>query len=170
MSLRTIVAMGLLSAFATPGGAQPTADPSASAVFTALDGAWRGEGTLMGRPAAFRMEWADRGAFATLHFTNAFSSADGPDSPVMQAAAVYRTAPGDPSGAWLDSRGVRFDLTWTATDSSLVVEWRGTDESGRTAYVVRGPDTLEVVDEVRTEGGWRAFARGVYARVVTPPR
>lgn len=122
----------------------------------------------MGRDAAFGLTWDVTGGLATLTFENALVGADGAVSPVLGAAAVYRTTPDRPEGVWLDSRGVRFELAWQADDTTLVVTWSGTEESGRTTYRVVGPDALEVVDEVAAEEGWREFARSRLAREAQP--
>jgi hypothetical protein len=60
---------------------------------------------------------------------------------------------------------VRIDIRWTATDSVLVSEWTAPEEAGRTTYRVLGPDALEVIDEVASDGGLRIFGRATYARV-----
>lgn len=142
-----------------PAGAQ-----EAASVFSNLEGAWRGEGTLMGRSARFTMTWRQHEALAVLTFMNAFVDSPGGVTPVLHAAAVYRMSSARPEGVWLDSRGVRVEIAWEATDSSLVATWTAPAEGGRTTYVVRSPDHLEVVDEVQTAGGWRTFGTARYRR------
>lgn len=134
---------------------------SGPTTFTALSGEWTGEGTLFDRPARFTMQWREQDGFATLHFSNAFVEAAGDLTPVLRAAAAYRTDPASPEGVWLDSRGVRMELLWEASDSSLVVTWTAPTESGRTTYSVRPSGELDVVDEVRSGDAWRTFATAV---------
>jgi hypothetical protein len=133
-------------------------------VFQHLQGIWRGDGALMGRPARFSLSWQRHEQLAVLTFTNGFADSSGAVTPVLHAAAVYRTTSRTPEAVWLDSRGVRIEIAWEATDSALVAQWTAPSESGRTTYLVRGAETLEVVDEVRTASGWRTFATARYRR------
>ena len=138
----------------------------AAPVFAHLAGDWRGEGTLMGRSARFTMSWQHHHGFALLTFGNAFVDSTGRVTPVLQAAAVYRTSPARPEAVWLDSRGVRVEIRWDASDSALVAHWTAPTETGRTTYRVRSADALEVVDEVRRDAGWRTFGTAHYQREV----
>lgn len=133
-------------------------------VFDQLEGAWRGVGSLMGRPAEFSMRWDLSPGLATLTFSNAFAADDGPATPVLNAAAVYRTAPATPEAVWLDSRGVRVQIRWEATDSVLVSHWTAPTESGRTTYRVISPDEVDVLDEVSSGGALRTFGTARYVR------
>lgn len=144
--------------------ASPLAAQNTTAVFERVHGDWQGAGTLMGRPARFTLRWDVAGGFAVLTFSNAFADSSGRVTPVLQAAAAYRTSAARPEAVWLDSRGVRFDITWEASDSALVSSWTGPSESGRTTYRVGSAGDLEVVDEVRTSSGWRTFATARYQR------
>ncbi len=114
------------------------------------------------------MRWDVAGGLATLHFTNALVDADGTESPVMSAAAVYRID-GAADGVWLDSRGERIELTWTVADGALVVDWRASAESGRTTYRPVDRNRVEVVDEVAAADGWRVFGTSSYARIGAAP-
>lgn len=147
-------------AAASPAGAQ-----SAAPVFDRLHGDWHGEGSLMGRAARFDMSWERRDGFAFLSFANAFADTSGRVTPVLRAAAVYRTSPARPEGVWLDSRGVRVEIRWESSDSALVAYWTAPTETGRTTYRVRGVDELEVVDEVLSDSGWRPFGTARYQRL-----
>lgn len=133
-------------------------------VFDRLAGEWQGEGTLMGRSAEFTLTWTLRGELATLVFSNAFADSTGALTPVLEAVAAYRTVQETPEAVWLDSRGVRIEIDWQATDSTLVADWSAPTESGRTTYRVVDPDAVEVTDEVRTDDGWRTFATARYRR------
>lgn len=135
-----------------------------AAVFEGLSGDWRGTGRLMGREARFDMRWEHRGDLAILTFRSAFVAADGAETEVLSAAALYRTSEDTPEGVWLDSRGVRVEISWRATDGTLVATWTAPDEVGRTTYRVLSASELEVVDEVRDDGGWRTFATALYRR------
>lgn len=140
------------------------ASQDAAAVFERLEGTWAGPGTLFGRPAAFTMRWDAADGLATLRFTNALVDADGTETPVMSAVAVYRID-GGAEGVWLDSRGERVELAWTVADGALVVDWRASTESGRTTYRPMGGDRVEVVDEVAADDGWRVFGTAEHTRV-----
>ncbi len=133
-------------------------------VFDLLQGNWSGEGTLMGQSARFSMRWEQSQGFAVLAFRNAFADTTGKLTPVLQSAAVYRTSLEQPEAVWLDSRGVRVEITWEALDSALVANWTAPNEKGRTTYRVLAANELEVVDEVLSGSGWRMFATARYRR------
>lgn len=163
-----LAAVGAASWIAPPPplGAQTT-----SPVFDRLAGEWQGEGRLMGRDAEFTMTWTLHGALAVLTFGNAFADTAGQVTPVLDAAAVYRTDAATPEAVWLDSRGVRIEIEWQGTDSTLVANWSAPSEAGRTTYrLVAGDagDAVEVTDEVRTDEGWRTFATARYRRMSAP--
>jgi hypothetical protein len=147
----------MLFAAATPSQAQERD------VFTQLAGCWEGRGDLFGRPAVFSMTWERRVANTwVLTFSNAFVDSTGQRTPVLQATALYGRMAG--TGVWFDTRGLRLELTWTATDSLLAVEWRAPDERGRTHYRVRDDATIDVTDEVYAAEGWRRFGSAQYQR------
>lgn len=133
-------------------------------VFDRLRGEWIGEGMLMNRPARFSMTWQLEDGLAVLSFRNGFADTAGHVTPVLHAAALYRTSAARPEGVWLDSRGVRIELAWVASDSGLVVTWTAPTETGRTTYRLRSADRIEVIDEVRSSGEWREFGRASYRR------
>lgn len=135
-----------------------------SDIFQRLRGDWRGEGTLMGRAARFTMRWESGDGFAMLVFSNAFVDTAGNATPVLNAAAVYRTSAEQPEAVWLDSRGERVEIEWEASDSLLVANWTAPRERGRTTYRVLSSDELEVVDEVMSGEAWRTFGRARYTR------
>ena len=94
------------------------------------------------------MHWEPKDSFAVLTFANSFVAPDGQVTSVLNSAAIYRTSSDTPEAVWLDSRGVRVEIRWEATDSTLVSHWTAPTESGRTTYRVRSSDEIEVVDEV----------------------
>jgi hypothetical protein len=148
-----------------------TAAPlAAQTVFDRLEGAWRGNGTLMGRDARYTMTWRQSDGFAVLRFANAFAGPEGATTPVLSAVAVYRTSPGSAEAVWLDSRGVRIEIEWEGSDSVLVAHWTAPTESGRTTYRVISPEEIEVVDEVSSDGTWRRFGTARYRRGDPPER
>jgi hypothetical protein len=133
--------------------------------FAWLDGLWVGEGTLMGKPATFEMRWNRvlGGRFQHLSFRNA-QKIDGKTGPGLEAEGFY--APPDSvsgSGQWFDSRGGMLTLSWSASDSSVTVEWTGR-ESGRTIYE-RTSSGVRVTDHVRSAGALKPFASATYRRV-----
>lgn len=164
-ALRTAVFLTVASPALSAAQSLPQ---SPAPVFERLAGSWRGEGTLMGRPAAFTMTWSSAAGFAVLTFGNGMVTADGEVTPMLHAGAVYRASPAVPEAVWLDSRGVRIEIRWVATDSTLVADWSAPSESGRTTYRVTGPDTIEVVDEIRDGTSWRTFGTARYRRASSP--
>lgn len=165
---RTLLLPFLLLLGAGTARTTGVAAQDAAAVFEHLEGTWAGPGTLFGQPAAFTMRWDVSGGLATLHFTNALVDADGNETPVMSAAAVYRID-GEAEGVWLDSRGERVELAWTVAEGALVVDWRASAESGRTTYRPLDGDRVEVVDEVSAADGWRVFGTAAHTRVDAVP-
>ena len=147
----------------------PLAAQERATIFEQLGGQWRGEGTLMGRAARFEMGWEPRGGLAVLTFENGFLDPSGQTMPVLQAAAVYRTSRQSPEAVWLDSRGVRIEIRWMATDSTLVASWSAPREVGRTTYRIISSEEIEVVDEVESDGTRRPFATARYRRAVALP-
>ena len=68
------------------------------------------------------------------------------------------------SGHWFDSRGLVLSLAAEAFEDRLVTDWTAPSESGRTTYRIVDDDTVEVIDEVRSDEGLREFARATYRR------
>lgn len=156
-----LVAPGLAaSSLATPGLSAQEPAP----VFDQLRGDWCGEGTLMGRTARFAMGWRLHAGFAVLTFANGFTDTAGEITPALDAAALYRTSPERPEAVWLDSRDVRIEIRWEASDSALVAHWTAPTESGRTTYRIRSAEAVEVVDEVMRGSEWAMFGTARYRR------
>ena len=155
--------LAVLGVLAGAGSLTAQASTTQVTVFSQLSGDWQGQGSLMGRDAEFRMQWQVESGFAVLRFSNAFAGPDG-TTPVLTAVATYRTTPSRPEAVWLDSRGVRIEIRWEATDSTLTAHWQAPDERGRTVYRVTSDQTAEVHDEVETPNGWRRFATARYRR------
>ena len=140
--------------------AQGDLDP----VLATLEGSWKGEGELLGRPANFKMTWerALNGRFLRLEFGNAFADTD-PVQPVLEAHAYYLLGDSVLDGRWMDSRGAMLSLRAEVVGAALVTHWTGR-ESGRTEYRVIDDDTLEVTDYFQSEGEYRQFAQAQYRR------
>jgi len=140
-------------------------------VFAALEGHWIGEGTLLGRDASFTMHWdATNPEFVRLSFTNAWTGADGTETPVLEAEALYHPRGSTASGVWIDDRPQRLVLDAEATDSTLITHWTAEAEEGRTEYVVRARDLVIVRDFVHVDGVQRPFGEAMYRRVPAPER
>lgn len=167
---RVAAVVALACPVAAPGRAAQDEVPVAR-VFERLEGCWLGSGTLFERPASFEMEWRlvwDR-RIGILRFGNAFVAADGGRTGVLEAVGYYRTG-GDAGGrgTWIDSRGEILALRFTAGDSALTVLWEADSESGRTEYLLRAEERLDVLDHVRVPDGWRRFGRATYRRSECP--
>jgi hypothetical protein len=128
-----------------------------------LVGKWRAEGTLMGAPASFRLDWdytLDK-KFFKLTFEN---HRDGARAS-FKAEAYYRVTADSFTGTWFDNRGWTLPLKGRLTDSSLTAEWGdATTEIGRTEYVLIDGDRLRVMDWVYKKSEWKLFGTAVYAR------
>ena len=77
-------------------GSSPASAQAAPQVFAALEGQWRGEGTLFGNPARFEMRWERVHGVAVLTFANSVVDAAGTVTPVLGAVAIYRTTAATP--------------------------------------------------------------------------
>jgi hypothetical protein len=128
-----------------------------------LLGTWRGSGTVTGRASQVTMTWDTTlgGAFLQLRFRNEMAASATRPAEVFEGHAFYRLAGKlGTSGTWLDSRGVTFSLTVTATDTTLTGDWEGVKEAGRTRYHLVADQTLEVTDFVRgADGAYKEFGR-----------
>lgn len=179
-----LVAVGALVSGAAPGASQPcpaedgVVAPSAGEVVvpdvvSRLAGRWEGEGTLLGRPARFRMAWTRvlEGRFLRLDFASEWVSGDGAAEPVMEATAHYRLGSEGRSalpGSWADVRGAMLALCASPERGALVVAWDAASEAGRTVYRPGADGAVLVVDSVRTAAGWTEFARARYFRAGGP--
>jgi hypothetical protein len=128
----------------------------------ALDGGWRGDGTVNGMPASIELEFRTalerRGRH--LRFRNRMQHAEG--ERVFSAEALYLCgADGACRGHWYDSRGVVLPLTVAVHPQHLVVDWGDeATERGRTTYRVGEDGLLEITDEVRgKDGAWKVFGQ-----------
>jgi hypothetical protein len=166
--VRRLAALALLRA-AVPGAgvaAQQTTPMETPAVLARLQGTWEGEGTLLERPATYRMRWETLAAgFYRLDFGNAWVDGDGNTTPVLAAHAVYLWRGPSAVGVWLDDRPQRITMEAFATDSSVVARWTAEAEEGRTEYRLTAAGTVEVTDFVHVEGVERVFGRATYRRV-----
>ena len=152
------MAPGLLSA-------QPRPPSDVPVVFNTLEGSWEGEGVLLGRPGAFEMTWSvDEAGFVHLAFSNALVLDGGSTTPVLSARATYLPDGPAATGVWVDTRPQRLTLEATLTDSTVVTTWVAETETGRTEYVVRSPDLVEVRDYVLQGGEYSLFAEASYSR------
>jgi hypothetical protein len=156
--------MALVSRAAGQAAVEPAPEP----IVRRLAGGWRGEGELMGRAARFEMCWEEAvgGAFMRLRFTNYFVTATG-DQRVLESVGYYPASAGQRAGTWVDSRGVLLSLDVQQGPMSLTVVWTG-GESGRTTYSLTSDTTMTAVDEVRTSGEYRSFARARLRRGEVP--
>ena len=154
----------LLGASAT-GAQSSSPDAPVPAVFAALAGAWSGNGTLMGRPAGFEMEWRIQdGGFVELNFRNGFVDASGTVTPVLEARAIYRPSGSTAVGVWIDTRPQRIQLESEISESVVITNWTAPTERGRTEYRVEDGG-VTVRDYVEVEGEMRLFAEARYERV-----
>jgi hypothetical protein len=158
------LAVLLLGVSQTP----PAADP---AVVSKLLGQWDGQGVVTGRASEITMTWerAVGDAFVRLRFRNAMAAASGRPAEVFEAHGYYRVAAGTAgaaTGTWVDARGYILPVQVTLAPDTFTSVWgNSTTEQGRTEYRLTGPDTLEVIDFVRTPTGeYREFGRSQLRR------
>ena len=135
-----------------------------------LMGSWRGSGVVLGRASSITMTWeaAVGDAFVRLRFRNEMAAGAGQPATVLEAHGYYRVGGGPMNGrgTWIDSRGVVLPVAIAMSGDTLTSDWGDErTEVGRTVYRLTGPDTLEVVDAVRTPGGlYREFGRATLGR------
>ena len=167
--MRLLCATGIVAALAAPLAGQE------AGVIAALVGEWSGSGTVTGRASSVTMIWSrEPGAsFLHLRFRNVMAASSARPAEVFEARGYYGVRPGAPAaGTWIDSRGVIFPVTFTATADTLTSDWgsEGT-ERGRTTYRVREAGILEVTDFVRSaDGQYKEFGRVVLERKPRLPR
>lgn len=158
-----LIAVGALASVA-PLAAQSVPE---GRVLDRLAGEWVGTGELLGRSASFSMTWtAESEGYYGLDFRNAFVTADGAETPVLHARAVYRLDPsGDTAlGVWIDDRPQRITLDAVVTDSTVATEWTAPTERGRTEYLASATGEVVVRDWVQVDGAWRPFGEARYRR------
>jgi hypothetical protein len=159
------VCTALLLSPGSAGAQSGGADAQVPAVFSALQGAWSGSGTLMGRTASFAMTWeAQTGGFVELHFRNAFVDASGAVTPVLEARALYRPSGTTAIGVWIDTRPQRIQLESEITQSAVITNWTAATERGRTEYRIE-EGGVTVRDYVEGDGEMRLFGEARYTRV-----
>jgi hypothetical protein len=155
--------VAFLALGARPSAGQQPSPPSAQCL-SQLHGDWVGPGRVMGRDIVMRQRWR-----ATLQ--NSFTELDmahltAGDTSRAQFAGrgFYRPASGDSvTGTWFDSRGISFELRGSCQNGALTMRWLGV-ERGETRYTRRGADSLEVIDQVETNGTLRPFGRSLLSR------
>ena len=161
---RILATLSVLSWITVRGVVAQEPSDETPGVFARLEGSWSGEGKLFGSTAAFDMRWEKNGATSVLTFANARVDSTGRRTPMLNAVALYRTSRSTPRAAWEDSRGLRLEIQWTASDSLLVSDWSAATESGRTSYRVNADGTVTVQDEVKGAEGLRPFGSATYRR------
>lgn len=109
------------------------------------------------------MAWDRHDDFSVLRFRSGMLDSAGVVTPVLSAAAVYRTR-GQPEATWFDSRSVTIEIAFEAGDSVLVSSWRAPGESGRSTYRLLPDGRVSVTDEVADGAGFRTFGQAIYRR------
>lgn len=140
------------------------------AVFGLLAGDWVGEGTLLGRPAAFTIRWTlSSVSEARLDFTNGFRDRTGVVTPVLEAVAIYTVTPsGQVVASWADNRPQAIEIEADVSDSTVVSHWTAPAERGRTEYRLEPDGTMTVRDWVFSDGELRPFGEALYRRSRAP--
>ena len=161
--MHALVFVALLGVTQTPA--------SEPAVVSKLVGQWHGQGVVTGRASEITMTWERviGEAFVRLRFRNAMAAVGGRPAEVFEAHGYYRVTAGATeaaTGTWLDGRGYILPVQVTLSPDTFTSQWgNATTEQGRTVYRLTGPDTLEVVDLVRTAAGeYREFGRSQLRR------
>jgi hypothetical protein len=164
-SLFLLLQVGAFLAVAAIGasaGAQQ-ARPAQQSCLTALSGAWRGPGVVLGRSIVMDQRWEPviSGAFTEL--TMRHFASDSSTRPSFEGRGFYRIvgtrAPDSLAGTWLDMRGLTFSIAGKCVGTTMSSHWSGATERGRTMYVLDG-DELIVIDSVfPASGGGREFGR-----------
>jgi hypothetical protein len=131
-----------------------------------LVGEWTGSGKLFGQDASFSMKWekALGGKFIRLVFQNNFTQNGKKNT--MDAEAMYKPV-SDSSfeGSWFDSRGVVLPLKAVFSGSTLTAQWGSPEtETGKTVYLVKSNNEIEVTDFVQRNGQWQQFGKAVYTK------
>ena len=126
-----ILQVGALLAVAAIGAPTGAQQPQAAqhSCLTALSGAWRGPGVVLGRSIVMDQRWepAMSGAFTELtmrHFASGSSA-----RPSFEGRGFYRMigarAPDSLAGTWLDMRGLTFSIAGNCAGTTMSSHWSG---------------------------------------------
>ncbi len=168
---RLVFALSCLLMLGPPaaGAQEPSGD--VPDLLARLEGAWSGDGTILGQPAKVEMQWEpvlDR-AFLRLTWVSHIGAA--PKTMRFEGQAYYRrTGPASARATWFDSSGQVRPIVVTAAGEALVAAW-GTPETevGETTYRFESATRVLVVDRVRQkDGSWREFGRSTLSRTLSP--
>lgn len=137
-------------------------------IFDKFIGEWSGKGELFGNEAEFKMEWEwvlDR-KFVHLIFQNKMHSSNGADR-ILKAQAFYQITDTDEiQGTWFDSRGIVLPLNASIEGFTLTTLWGSSEtEQGKTVYLLKDDDNIEVEDLVFKDGNWKKFGHAIYHRI-----
>lgn len=171
--MRLTLALSCAIVLLGPDGGVRAQGPPADvpALLARLEGAWRGDGTILGQPAAVEMQWAPVLDRAFLRLTWVSHIGAPPKTMRFEGQAYYRrTGPGAARATWFDSSGQVRPIVVTVDGDALVAAW-GTPETeeGETTYRLESATRVLVVDRVRQKDRtWREFGRSTLSRTLPP--
>lgn len=131
----------------------------------ALQGEWAADGVSFGRPSRVSMTWETMlgGKFARVDY---IITLKGEAGAAFSGVGVYRPLePGHFDGTWFDSQGAMHPLRAEFNGEALRTLWGAPGGTyGRTTYSLRGPDAVEIIDEIERDGVFKEFSRNVLQR------
>lgn len=164
-----LFATALLSApmisITQPVAAQETgsATTKQSALMEKFDGTWKAEGTSFGLPSKSTMIWtkdlADK--FYRIEYR---IDMDRDGKTVTFLGHGYYTN-GSKDGFWADTGGDLHPMVTSYSDNMLSTIWgKAGGKQGRSNYTLQADGSIEVVDWILQENGWREFNRTEFRR------
>ena len=168
MYLKLIAAV-LLTApiiLTTPPVAAQESDSSATnqaAIMEKFGGTWKAEGTSFGLPSKSTMIWtidlADK--FYRIEYR---IDMDREGRTVTFLGYGYYTN-GSKDGFWADTGGDLHPMVTSYSDNMLSTIWgKAGGKQGRSNYTLQADGSIEVVDWILQENGWREFNRTQFRR------
>ncbi len=168
MRMRLLLAGFLIttSSFITlPAAAEEAISTPAtqSAIMEKFAGTWKAEGTSFGLPSKSTMIWfkdlADK--FYRVKYQ---IDMDRESKTVTFRGHGYYTH-GSKDGFWADTSGDLHPMVTSYSDNMLSTIWgKAGGKQGRSNYTLKSDGSIEVVDWILQENGWREFNRTQFQR------
>lgn len=142
---------------------------AATSCLSALDGHWRGAGSIMNRNVIMEQRWAPALGGNFRELTMRHLSAKDSATVQFEGRGLYTGAKSGPNaiaGMWFDARGMMLPVAGQCEGKVFISDWGSADtEQGRTVYTLVSPTSLQVIDSVQLRDGTRReFGRSQLTR------
>ncbi|MEM9301309.1 MAG: hypothetical protein AAGE01_04320 [Pseudomonadota bacterium] len=138
--------------------------PEQGSPWQSLLGRWTGQGTLMNQPVEASLHFERTLGDRFVRLTYVARTPDG--QPMFSGEGLYRCCVAEAfAGRWADSAGHLYIVEGHFDGGTLETVWGNPAiENGRSTYAPTSAGALRVVDRVRRDDGWAAFAEIEYVR------